>query len=255
MAQADFFAATPAGHRLTPSTWANWANPPGLQPGWAAIWQRWASSAAGRDLASQVDAALSAGQTVYPPEPWQALTLTDLASVRVVVLGQDPYHGLGQAHGLAFSVAPGVPIPPSLRNIRQECARTEGVNLPAHGHLSAWARRGVLLLNTTWTVSDGQPASHARWGWDVLTHQVLDAVWQVPSPLVCLAWGGHAQQIVAQVTQRTPAPGAPRLILAANHPSPLSARRPPTPFVGCDHFRLTREWLLSHGLAWTWAFD
>ncbi|MEY4285683.1 MAG: hypothetical protein RL111_2358 [Pseudomonadota bacterium] len=255
MAQTDLFAAATGGDTLSRSTWAHWANPPGLQPGWVNIWQSWASSTQGRDLAFQLDAALAAGQTVYPPEPWQALTLTDLAAVRVVVLGQDPYHGPGQAHGLAFSVAHGVPIPPSLRNIRQECERTEGVSLPSHGNLSAWAKRGVLLLNTTWTVSEALPASHAKWGWDALTHRVLDAVWQSAGPLVCLAWGAHAQHVVAQVAQRNPGHRAARLVLQANHPSPLSARRPPTPFVGCDHFRITREWLQDQGVAWTWAFD
>lgn len=241
--------------RLTAEVWAHWACPPGVQPGWLGLWRRWAESTAGQGLARRVDAALGEGQTLFPPKPWQALTLTDQPQVRVVILGQDPYHGPGQAHGLAFSVPPGVAIPPSLRHIRQECQRTESVSLPHHGDLSAWARRGVLLLNTSWTVAESQPASHAGWGWEALTQSVLEAIWQSPMPVVCMAWGGHAQRQVSELRARGSRDHGPRLWLASNHPSPLSARRQPAPFLGNAHFQVAREWLLAQGVPWTWAFE
>lgn len=257
MCQAASFAssATESRDRLTIDTWSSWRNPPEIGDGWREAWLSWSDGERARRLATRLGEALQAGDVVYPPLPWQALALTHLADVRVVILGQDPYHGPGQAHGLAFSVKRGVPIPPSLRNIRSECLRTEGLVLPDHGDLTAWARRGVLLLNTTWTVAQAQPASHAKWGWDSLTQAVLGAVWRSRAPLVFLAWGGHAQLIVDDLASRFPSPPSPRLILKANHPSPLSARRPPSPFMGCDHFRLAREWLLAQGVSWTWGLD
>lgn len=248
-------AATEAPDRLTATTWAKWRNPPEIGAGWRDTWTSWAKGAQAQGLASQIQAALEAGETIYPPVPWQALALTDLSAVRIVILGQDPYHGPGQAHGLAFSVQRGVAIPPSLRNIRAESQRTENLQWPDHGDLTAWAKRGVLLLNTTWTVAQAQAASHAKWGWDSLTHAILAAVWGSKAPLVCLAWGGHAHRIVDELASQNPEPRLPRLVLKANHPSPLSARRPPVPFMGCDHFSLAREWLLEQGVPWVWALD
>lgn len=196
-------------------------------------------SAAGQALDARMKAALAQGATVYPSEPLRALELTPLESVRVVILGQDPYHGPGQAEGLAFSVAPGVRLPPSLRNIFKELERSLGLAAPGNGSLVRWARQGVLLLNTCLTVQAGQAASHARWGWEALTDRLMARVAELPHPVVFMLWGAHAQAKCALIAQR--APDGRHLVLQANHPSPLSALRPPKPFIGCDHFRLAQS--------------
>lgn len=235
-------AATPA---LAPQL-SQW--PPGvtdLPAGWRVPVQEFLASASGQALSTKLQAALAAGAVVYPPEPFRALTLTALDDVRVVILGQDPYHGPGQAEGLAFSVAPGVKIPPSLRNIFKELQRSLGVPMPADGSLVRWARQGVLLLNTSLTVEDGQPASHARWGWETLTDQLVALVAAQARPVVFMLWGGHAQTKASLIGQA--APDGRHLVLQANHPSPLSALRPPQPFIGCDHFRQVQNFLSSHG--------
>ena len=131
---------------------------------WAPLLQAWAASAGGRSLIEQVDARLAAGVTIFPDQVFRALSLTPLSRVRVLILGQDPYHGPGQAEGLAFSVSPGQLLPPSLRNIVKELQRDLGLALPASGSLIAWARQGVLLLNTSLTVEEARPASHAHLG-------------------------------------------------------------------------------------------
>jgi uracil-DNA glycosylase len=200
-------------------------------------------------------ARLAAGATIYPPEPLRALQLTALQAVRVVIVGQDPYHGPGQANGLAFSVAPGVPWPPSLRNILTEITRQRRTgelapSAPAigsadDGDLTRWARQGVLLVNTNLTVEQGQAASHAGMGWEVLTGMVMSAIQEKPEPVVYMLWGRHAQAC-APATDAAPR-GAPRLLLRANHPSPLSAGRGPIPFVGCGHFAQANTFLREQG--------
>lgn len=230
MAQQGFNWAPPSAAQLL-----QW--PPTLErltPGWRETVQDFLVSGPGQALSARLQAALAAGAVVYPPEPFRALELTALQDVRVVILGQDPYHGPGQAEGLAFSVAPGVKLPPSLRNIFKELQRSLGLPLPVDGSLGRWARQGVLLLNTSLTVEDGQAASHARWGWEVLTDQLMAAVATRPEPVVFMLWGGHAQAKRALIERA--APDGRHLILQANHPSPLSALRPPLPFLGCDHF-------------------
>ena len=136
-----------------------------LHSDWQPVVDAWRASPAGRALITQVDRRVAAGVTVYPAQVFRALALTPLAQTRVVILGQDPYHGPGQAEGLAFSVPAGVPVPPSLRNVYKELQRDLGCPLPTSGHLGAWAARGVLLLNASLTVEDGAPGSHAKWGW------------------------------------------------------------------------------------------
>lgn len=200
---------------------------------WQPVCRAWQSSAEGQRLLAHVAARQAAGVTIYPATPFAALQMTPLVSVRAVILGQDPYHGPGQAEGLAFSVPVGQKLPPSLRNIYQERQRELGGPLPSHGHLGAWARQGVLLLNTSLTVEAGQPASHARRGWETLTDALIAEVARLPRPVVFLLWGAHAQ--AKQALIEAAAPGRHRLLLA-NHPSPLSARRPPVPFIGCGHF-------------------
>ena len=248
MAQQGFDWAEPSAARLMqwPSTLER------LAPDWRETVQAFlTTSGPGRALSARLQDALAAGAVVYPPEPFRALELTALQAVRVVILGQDPYHGPGQAEGLAFSVAPGVKLPPSLRNIFKELQRSLGLPLPADGSLVRWARQGVLLLNTSLTVEDGLAASHARWGWEVLTDQLVTAVAARPEPVVFMLWGGHAQ--AKRPLIESAAPDGRHLILQANHPSPLSALRPPLPFLGCDHFlQAERFWagLGQKAVAW-----
>ncbi len=191
-------------------------------------------------LAGFLQSRLSAGAVVYPREPLRALKLTALADVRVVILGQDPYHGAGQAEGLAFSVAKGMKIPPSLRNIFKEIQRDLGYCPPLHGSLLHWTQQGVLLLNTSLTVEEGQPASHAKQGWEVLTDSIIVSCAAQTRGMVFMLWGAHAQSKRNLIAQH----GATRhLVLKANHPSPLSALRPPQPFIGSGHFGLAQQWL------------
>lgn len=221
-----------------------------LHPSWRQALAAILASQGWATLAQFVDTRLAAGATIYPEQPLRALNLTPPESVRVVLLGQDPYHGPGQAQGLAFSVPTGFKRPPSLRNIFQEIARTCGGNPDSFDNdLTRWAQQGVLLLNTLLTVEEGQAASHARQGWEAFTDSVIEVVAQDPRPKVFLLWGAHAQ------SKRTLIPtGAGHQILTANHPSPLSATRGPVPFVGCDHFRQTNAWLEAHQLpAVQWA--
>ena len=198
------------------------------------------ASPVGQRLLGFLHERLDAGAVVFPPQPLRALELTPPEQVRVVILGQDPYHGRGQAEGLAFSVAPGVALPPSLRNIFKELERDLGTPPPRFpnpgGSLVNWARHGVLLLNTCLTVEEGQPASHSGRGWEVLTDTVIRHVASAGGPSVFMLWGAHAQSKRALIdTSR-------HKVLMANHPSPLSALRPPVPFIGCGHFGLARAW-------------
>ncbi|MBU0860193.1 MAG: uracil-DNA glycosylase, partial [Alphaproteobacteria bacterium] len=154
-------------------------------------------------------------------------------------LGQDPYHGAGQAHGLAFSVPHGVRPPPSLKNIYKELARAPGMAIPAQGDLTAWARQGVLLLNTTLTVREGAAASHAGQGWDIFTDAIIRAVNDRRENIVFMLWGSHAQKKAAFIDAQK------HLILTAPHPSPLSAHRG---FIGCGHFTKANDYLAAHNM-------
>jgi uracil-DNA glycosylase len=210
---------------------------------WQPVLAAWRCSAAGQALIAAVDQRVRDGAVVYPAQVFRALALTPLARTRVLILGQDPYHGPGQAEGLAFSVPAGQRIPPSLRNLFKELQRDLGLPAPASGSLTAWAERGVLLLNTTLTVEDGQAASHAKLGWQALTDAICQALWADAAPKVFMLWGAHAQAQLA----RLPAGAAPHLVLQANHPSPLSALRPPVPFIGCGHFSRAAAFLAASG--------
>ncbi|MGY6632099.1 MAG: uracil-DNA glycosylase [Wenzhouxiangella sp.] len=193
------------------------------------------------ELKAFLKARKQAGAEVYPPggQIFNALDSTPLSSVKVVILGQDPYHGPGQAHGLCFSVQHGVPTPPSLVNIFKELQADLGLTPPKHGCLQAWAERGVLLLNTVLTVERGQAGAHQGKGWERFTDAVIETVNQREAPVAFLLWGSHAQKKGAGID------GHRHLVLKAPHPSPLSAHRG---FLGCGHFSAANRWLESRGL-------
>jgi uracil-DNA glycosylase len=218
-----------------------------LAPGWAPAVERFLASATGESLSKFLRERLRAGAVIYPPRPLRALETTPLEAVHAVILGQDPYHGSGQAEGLAFSVPDGVRLPPSLRNIFKELHCDSADPLPVSGSLVPWANHGVLLLNAVLTVEDGQPGSHAKRGWEVLTDAVLAEVAARTSPCAYLLWGAHAQAKAALIESTAASHGREALILQANHPSPLSASRPPVPFLGCGHFAQARAWLAERG--------
>lgn len=189
------------------------------------------------DLVDKVNQARRAGVVVYPPnqDVFNAFKHTPLEQVKVVILGQDPYHGAGQAHGLAFSVQHGVAIPPSLRNVYKELQDdVAGFEVPQHGCLDAWAEQGVLLLNTVLTVEAGLAHSHAKWGWERFTDAVIDAINAHKQQVVFLLWGSHAQKKGARIDRTR------HLVLTSVHPSPLSAHRG---FFGCKHFSQTNAYL------------
>jgi uracil-DNA glycosylase len=182
---------------------------------------------------------LRAGKTIHPAPTkiFAALDATPFDQVKVVILGQDPYHGAGQAHGLCFSVLPGVAPPPSLENIFKELQRDLAIPRPDHGCLLAWAQQGVLLLNSVLTVEHGQAGSHQGKGWEGFTEAVVDQLNRERDGLVFLLWGSHAQAKGKLIDTRR------HQVLKAPHPSPLSAHRG---FIGCGHFSLSNKWLVDH---------
>lgn len=214
-----------------------------LPAGWRALVRDFFAADEGCALQSFLAACAAAGATIYPPRPLHALELTPLHEVRVVIVGQDPYHGPGQAHGLAFSVPDGVRPPPSLRNIFLELKSDLRCPIPASGNLERWARQGVLLLNAVFTVEEGKAGAHAGRGWERLSESVIERLAVDERSKVFLLWGAFAQAQRGLIE----ASGTRHLVLAANHPSPLSARRPPVPFLGCRHFSRANEFLDRHG--------
>ncbi len=187
-----------------------------------------------------------AARTVYPDmhDIFNALRYTPYQEVKVVILGQDPYHGPGQAHGLSFSVRRGVPPPPSLQNIFKEVHDDVGAPIPSHGCLESWARQGVLLLNTALTVRAGQANSHRGAGWEIFTDHVIEKLAARRQPMVFLLWGANARA-KAPLLQ-----GTPHLVLQCAHPSPLSAR---SGFFGCRHFSRANAFLAQFGQHIDWA--
>lgn len=227
---------------------ADWA----VHPSWQPLVQGFWHSSQAQSLLTFVSDRIAAGARIFPPEPLRALRLTPLQQVCIVLLGQDPYHGMGQAQGLSFSVAAGVRPPPSLRNIFKELQADTGLQPPMSGSLVRWAESGVLLLNTCLSVEEARPASHAGKGWEMLTDSIISAVVQQPQPVVFLLWGAHAQakrHLIEAVA------GSERLLLQANHPSPLSALRGPAPFMGCRHFSAAQAWLQRRGVGFTWDLE
>ncbi|MCF7361253.1 MULTISPECIES: uracil-DNA glycosylase [Vibrio] len=188
-----------------------------------------------------VEAERAAGKVIFPPakDVFNAFRFTEFDDVKVVILGQDPYHGPNQAHGLCFSVLPGVKTPPSLVNMYKELAQDiDGFQIPNHGYLKSWADQGVLLLNTVLTVEQGKAHSHAKTGWETFTDRVIDALNQHRQGVIFLLWGSHAQK-KGQMIDRSK-----HHVLMAPHPSPLSAHRG---FLGCKHFSQTNQILKQLG--------
>jgi uracil-DNA glycosylase len=213
-----------------------------LHPSWKARLQGALAAPAMQQLGDFLRQQRAIGRQVFPPggEIFAALDATPFDAVKVVILGQDPYHGPGQAHGLCFSVRPGVPVPPSLANIFAEIERDLRIPRPDHGCLLPWARQGVLLLNAVLTVEAGQAGSHQGRGWEAFTDAVVDLLNRECEGLVFMLWGAYAQK-KGQLIER-----GRHCILRAPHPSPLSAHRG---FIGCGHFGAANRYLAGRGAA------
>ncbi len=192
-------------------------------------------------LQAFVDAERASGKAVFPPaeEVYSAFELTPLDKVKVVILGQDPYHGPGQAHGLCFSVKPGIKTPPSLVNMYKELATDiPGFTIPDHGYLEAWAKQGILMLNTVLTVEQGKAHSHAKSGWETFTTEVMKLLNEQTQPIIFVLWGSHAIKKGKVIT------ASQHHVISGPHPSPLSAYRG---FFGCGHFSRVNQLLSDRG--------
>lgn len=211
-----------------------------LEPSWKARLAPLLQSEPMQRLRAFLLAERAAGKRIYPPPAriFAALDATPFEACRVVILGQDPYHGPGQAHGLCFSVLPGVPLPPSLVNIYAELERDLGLPPASHGCLLPWARQGVLLLNAVLTVEHGRAGAHRGKGWEAFTDAIIAQLAEEHEGLVFMLWGSQAQAKARSVDPRR------HLLLKAPHPSPLSAHRG---FIGCGHFSRANVWLKSRG--------
>ncbi len=211
-----------------------------LEPGWLAQLEPEFRKPYMQDLKRFLLARRQNGKIIYPPgrQYFSALDHTPIDRVKVVILGQDPYHGPGQAHGLCFSVPPGVKPPPSLINIFREIEADLGIIMPPHGCLDYWADQGVLLLNSVLTVERGDAASHQGKGWEQFTDRVIHVVNDCCESIVFMLWGAYAQRKGAFIDRQR------HLVLEAPHPSPLSAHRG---FLGCNHFSRANAWLVEHG--------
>jgi uracil-DNA glycosylase len=213
-----------------------------LHPSWAARVGAYLERSDMQALAAFLRAEKAAGKRIHPPgrQMFAALDAVAFDDVRVVILGQDPYHGPGQAHGLSFSVPMGVPVPPSLQNIFKEIERDLGLPAPRHGCLDHWAAQGVLLLNAVLSVEEGRAGSHAGKGWEGFTDEVIGALSREREGLVFLLWGSYAQKKGELIDRQR------HCVLKAPHPSPLSAHRG---FLGCGHFGKANRWLQGLGAA------
>lgn len=213
-----------------------------LEPSWKARIGDWLQRPEMRELSAFLRQRKAAGSRIYPPGPqiFAAFDATPFDAVKVVILGQDPYHGPGQAHGLCFSVLPGVPVPPSLANIFKELNADLGIAPPDHGCLLPWARQGVLLLNAVLTVEEGRAGAHQGKGWEGFTDHAIETLAREREGLVFLLWGSYAQAKGKVIDTRR------HRVLRAPHPSPLSAHRG---FLGCGHFSATNQYLAQRGLS------
>ena len=211
-----------------------------IEPSWQRVLAEQFQESYFQNLLGFIQSRKAAGAKVYPPEEqwFSALEITPFDKVKVVILGQDPYHAAGQAHGLSFSVLPNTKIPPSLRNIYKELQTDVGVEMPTHGYLLPWAEQGVLLLNSVLTVEESAAGSHQGKGWELFTDAIIQALNQRREALVFLLWGSHAQKKGASIDRHR------HLVLEAPHPSPLSAHRG---FFACRHFSKTNAYLEARG--------
>ena len=212
-----------------------------LPASWRAALEPVLATPCSRALGGFLAAEEAAGKTIYPPRGSRlaALERTPLEAVKVVILGQDPYHGPGQAHGLCFSVAPGIDVPPSLQNIFKEIERDLGLKRPGHGWLMPWATQGVLLLNSVLSVEAGRAGSHQGRGWEGFTDHIVETLDRERDGLVFMLWGSYAQAKGRIIDARR------HCVLRAPHPSPLSAHRG---FLGCGHFSAANRWLQGRRL-------
>lgn len=211
-----------------------------LEDSWKAALQAEFEQPYMKELGAFLRSEKAAGKIIYPPGPliFNALNSTPVDRVRAVILGQDPYHGAGQAHGLCFSVQPGVAPPPSLQNIYKELKRDLNLDIPRHGYLQHWADQGVLMLNTSLTVEQGMAGSHAKMGWQRLTDRIIEVVSERCSNVVFMLWGAHAQSKARLIDP------SKHLLLKSVHPSPLSAHRG---FIGNGHFSRANQFLKQQG--------
>ena len=212
-----------------------------IEPGWKKLLKKEFAQPYFEQMALHIKTEKQQGKIIYPPGAFifNAFNSTPIDQVKVVILGQDPYHGAGQAHGLCFSVQTGVPPPPSLINIFKELNEDLGVAIPSHGNLSAWATQGVFLLNASLTVRAGEPMSHSKIGWAQFTDNVIKKISTEKTKVVFLLWGKFAQEKKVLIDE------SKHCILKAAHPSPLSAH---AGFFGCRHFSKTNEYLVSKGI-------
>jgi uracil-DNA glycosylase len=218
-----------------------------IDPGWKEALKLEFTKPYFLQIATYLRAQKMAGKTIYPPGSliFNAYNTTPFSAVKVVIIGQDPYHGPGQAHGLCFSVSDGVPAPPSLVNMFKELNSDLGMPIPAHGNLTKWAQQGVFLLNASLTVQAATPMSHAKIGWADFTDATIKKISELKDQVVFLLWGKFAQEKQALIDETK------HLVLKAAHPSPLSAYNG---FFGCKHFSKINEYLVKHGLTpvdWT----
>mgnify|MGYP000134051956 CR=1 FL=1 len=212
-------------------------------PHWQGLFTQEQSQSYYQKLQTELDQQRAENLVIYPEKAqiFNAFTYKDLTEIKVVILGQDPYHGPEQAHGLAFSVPAGIKVPPSLANIYKELTTDiTGFSAPSHGCLTTWAEQGVLLLNTVLTVQAGQANSHAKLGWESFTDAVIADINDNNAQCVFILWGAHAQKKGRNIDSNK------HLVLAGPHPSPLSAYRG---FFGCQHFSKANTWLQQQGLA------
>ena len=212
-----------------------------ISTNWQSVIERESQKDYFQDMQKTIVAQRNNGEVIFPEQKdvFNALKYSDIEQVKVVILGQDPYHGAGQAHGLAFSVQPGVKPPPSLVNIFKELKNdVDNFETPEHGCLVEWAKQGVLLLNTVLTVKQGQAHSHAKLGWETFTDALISAINEINLGCVFILWGSHAQKKGRNIDQNK------HLVLAGPHPSPLSAYRG---FFGCQHFSKANQWFKSKG--------
>ncbi|WP_232771553.1 uracil-DNA glycosylase [Colwellia sp. 12G3] len=211
-----------------------------MKPQWQQLINRETKQSYFKDLVTEVAKQRSSEISIYPTENdvFNAFNHVDLADIKIVILGQDPYHGKDQAHGLAFSVQEGIKVPPSLVNMYKELSTDiKGFKAPKHGCLTPWAEQGVLLLNTVLTVQQGNAHSHAKLGWEIFTEQVINELNEHNDGCVFILWGAHAHKKGKNINQDK------HLVLAGPHPSPLSAYRG---FYGCQHFSQANAWLVKH---------